>query len=209
MNLRTPLLSAAGPGALDQAAEILRGGGLVAFPTDTVYGIGVSAFNARAVDRIFQVKGRSLEKAIPILLADADELEQIALQVTGDVKRLIHHFWPGALTLILPKAPHLPANLSATETIGVRIPDLALARDLLRLTGPLAATSANLSGKPSALTAQQVLEQLEGRVDLVLDGGPALGGHASTVVDCSRGVAEILREGPITREQINQLLGYG
>jgi L-threonylcarbamoyladenylate synthase len=209
MKLQTPCLSAADPGALDQAAQILKEGGLVAFPTDTVYGIGVSAFNARAIDRIFRVKARSLDKAVPILLADVSQLKQVALPVTGDAAKLIRHFWPGALTLILPKASHLPANLSTTKTIGVRIPDLALTCDLLRLTGPLAVTSANLSGKPSAITARQALEQLDGKVDLIIDGGPAPGGLASTVVDCSRGILQILREGPITREQIDQLLGFG
>jgi len=202
MNIQTDLLSLNHPKAIGAALDVLKSGGVIAFPTDTVYGIGVSAFHKEAIDKIFQVKGRSHLKAIPILITDAGELSKIADQINPGTERIINRFWPGALTLVLPKHPSLPVNLSPANTIGVRIPNNNLTRELLRRSGPLAATSANLSGKPSALTAIEVLDQLDGRIDLILDGGPAPGGIASTVLDMTGKKPKVLREGPISWEQL-------
>lgn len=202
MSKRTKLLSLDHPGIYKQAAAVVRNDGVIAFPTDTVYGIGVSAFNRNAIEALYVVKGRSRLKAIPILVSDEEDLCQITPPVPDPIQQIMDHFWPGALTLILPLLPELPDNLSPTTTIGIRIPDHDQVRSLLRETGPLAATSANLAGKASALIAAEVQEQLEGRIDLILDGGPVPGGQASTVLDCSGEKITILREGPVSLEAI-------
>lgn len=200
--MKTQVIAADSPEALPLAVEFLRSGQLVAFPTDTVYGVGALAFEAGAVEALFAAKARVLEKAIPILIAEPEELERIALTVPEMAWRLAARFWPGPLTLVVPKRPDLPAALSALPTVGVRVPDHPLARALLRLSGPLAVTSANLSGQASPCTAEEVLAQLGGRIALILDGGRTPGGRPSTVVDCTAAEPLILREGPITRQAI-------
>ena len=200
------ILSVNHPQAIHRAAALVKSGGLIAFPTDTVYGIGGCAFQADAIERIYLVKGRSTLKAIPILLGDPEFVEQITPPLSPTVKRLTDRFWPGPLTLVLPLLSSLPENLSPTPTIGLRIPDHMFTRALLRETGPLAATSANLSGKPSALTADEVQSQLGSRVDLILDGGRSPGEMASTVLDCTAENPVVLREGPLTWEEITAAL---
>jgi len=202
MNKETLILNIDHHQSLFRAAEIIESGGIIAFPTDTVYGIGVSAFNADAIEKIYQVKGRAKEKAIPILMGDQTELIKITPPPGERVQKIMAAFWPGALTLILPLLAELPANLSNTGTIGVRVPDHNLSQELLRLTGPLAATSANLSGQESALSAQEVSKNLGGKLDLILDGGKSQGGVASTVLDCTGEQPTVLREGPISWQQI-------
>jgi len=194
------------PDAIKQAADVIQAGGVAAFPTDTVYGIGVSAFNEKAIEKIYEVKGRSYLKAIPILVGDLESLKRITPPISPKFQRIIAKFWPGALTLVLPLLPDMPGNLSPAATIGLRLPDHDQVRDLLRVTGPLAATSANLSGKASALTAAEVLQQLEGRIDLILDGGSVPGGQASTVLDCSGEKLKVLRKGPIDMDSILRVL---
>lgn len=206
MKTSLELLPVTDPGALERAREIIQRGGLIAFPTDTVYGIGASAFDQDAIEAIYLVKERSHLKAIPILIGDPGEIGRLAASIPPSAERLIHHFWPGALTLVLPIHPDLPPNLSEGETIGIRVPDHLPARELLRATGPLAATSANLSGQPSALTAQEVQHSLAGRLDLILDGGPAPGGLASTVLDLTADPPRILREGPVSAAEIQEIL---
>jgi len=206
MNKKTKILSLNDPGVFEQAAAIIQTGGVIAFPTDTVYGIGVSAFNGKAIEKIYEVKGRSHLKAIPVLLGDVEDLDQISSPLTPAVQRIISKFWPGALTLVIPALSSLPDNLSPSPTIGVRIPDLDQVRNILRTTGPLAATSANLSGEPSALSADEVLLQLDGRIDLILDGGSVPGGQASTVLDCSGDKHNVLRPGPISLQSILRVL---
>lgn len=206
MNNETILLPIDDPQSLERAAKIIQDGGLIAFPTDTVYGIGVSAFNEAAIEKIYQVKGRSYQKAIPILLDSAHRLKNVLLTETEITNKLVNRFWPGPLTLIVPIHPDLPHNLSSGNNIGVRVPDHDLIRDLLKKTGPLAATSANLSGKPSGLTAEEVQKELGGEIDLILDGGKVPGGMASTVLDCSGEEIKILREGPISLADINKVL---
>lgn len=206
MNKKTEIQSLHQPDIFNQAADVVENGGVVAFPTDTVYGIGVSAFNKKAIDKIYDVKGRSHLKAIPILVGDVSDLEQITPQLPLTIKLIIDRFWPGALTLVLPSIPGLPDNLSTTNTIGLRQPDHDQVRNLIQLTGPLAVTSANLSGEASALTADEVQQQLAGRIDLILDGGAVPGGQASTVLDCSGDELKILRAGPISFESILRAL---
>ena len=206
MNNKTEIISLSHPDVFSQAAAVIQADGIVAFPTDTVYGIGVSAFNRKAIEKIYNVKGRSHLKAIPILVGDVEDLAQITLPIPLYIQQIIDNFWPGALTLVLPLLPELPGNLSPRPTVGLRLPDHDQVRRLLREIGPLAATSANLSGEPSALTADEVLQQLEGRIDLILDGGPVPGGQASTVLDCSGEKLKVLREGPISFDSILRVL---
>ena len=183
------------PTQLDRAAQLLREQRLVAFPTDTVYGLGTLAFDGPTALKLYVAKERPPEKAIPILIADITDLDQIAIDVPPIARQLMETFWPGALTLVVPKQPHIPVEVSATNTVAVRMPDLDLARDLLRLTGPLAVTSANRSAGPNPRTAQEVLDQLAGRIDAIVDGGQTPGGVPSTVVDCTPMTPTILREG--------------
>ena len=183
------------PTQLDRAAQLLRQQQLVAFPTDTVYGLGTLAFDGLTVLKLYVAKERPPEKAIPILIADLADLDQIAIDVPPIAYRLMETFWPGALTIVVPKQPHIPIEVSTTNTVALRIPDLDLARDLMRLTGPLAVTSANRSSGPNPRTAQEVLDQLGGRIDAIVDGGETPGGVPSTVIDCTQPTPVILREG--------------
>jgi len=196
------LLLSANAESLQTAFDILQRGGLVAFPTDTVYGVGALAFDGKAVESIYAAKDRPIEKAIPVLIADADDMEKIGIDIPDIAYQLAARFWPGPLTVVVPKKPTLPESVSATETVGVRVPDHEVARALLRAAGPMAVTSANISGQPSPSTAQEVLAQLGGRIDLILDGGTTPGGVPSTLVDCMGEEIRILRKGPISLEDI-------
>jgi len=185
-----------------RALEILKNGGLVAFPTDTVYGLGALAFDNETIEGIYKAKDRPLEKAIPILIADVDDLKKVADQIPDMARIFATRFWPGPLTCILPKKPTLPPAVSSTDTVAIRIPDHKDARALLRVAGSMAVTSANISGQQSPVTAQQVYEQLKGRIPLILDGGITPGGVPSTLVDCTGAQPNILREGPISLEDL-------
>ncbi|MDO9129049.1 MAG: L-threonylcarbamoyladenylate synthase [Anaerolineales bacterium] len=207
--MKTEVLLAQAPSTLPRALAILRGGGLVAFPTDTVYGVGALAFDAAAVEKIYEAKGRSTEKAIPILLGDTADLEKVTAQASEMALRLAARFWPGPLTLVVPKHPSIPDALSPLPTVGVRVPDHPVARALLRAAGPMAVTSANLSGQASPSTAEEVLVQLVGRIALIIDGGKTPDGVPSTVVNCAGAEPQILREGPITLAQIKAILTPG
>jgi L-threonylcarbamoyladenylate synthase len=204
--METQLLPSTDPLALHLALETLQGGGLVAFPTDTVYGLGALVQIPESIQALYTVKGREAAKAIPLLLSSPEEMRRVTLTVSPMARCLAEKFWPGPLTLVLPKHPSLPAELSSQATIGVRMPDHPVALALLRVTGPLAVTSANRSGEASAVTAQEVVEQLGGRIGLVLDGGQTPGGVSSTVVDCSGETPIILRQGPISLEELQQAL---
>lgn len=204
--MKTRLIPATSSDAIIQALDVLTRGGLVAFPTDTVYGVGALAFNGDAVKSIYTAKNRPVEKAIPILLARPEDLDKVTIDVPDMAAKLALRYWPGPLTLVVPKHPHLPDMVSELPTVGVRMPDHPVARGLLRATGPMAVTSANISGKDNPETAQEVMSQLNGRVHLVLDGGKTLGGIPSTVVDCTGGEPVILREGPVTLEDIQNTL---
>jgi L-threonylcarbamoyladenylate synthase len=205
--MKTAILLARDPETQSRALALLQGGGLVAFPTDTVYGLGALAFNAAAVGRIYSAKDRSAGKAISVLIADSSDLAKVTLEVPQDAARLASRFWPGPLTLIVEKHPDLPEVLSAGLTVGVRIPDHPVARALLRSAGPMAVTSANLSGQPSPSTAQEVYAQLRGRIALIIDGGKTPGGVPSTVVDCTGTEPRILRPGPVSEDEIRSVFG--
>jgi len=196
------------PDHFDDAVRLLKAGELVAFPTDTVYGVGTIVWNGRAAARLYEAKLRPAGKAIPVLLADPADLSLVTGPLPQAAERLAEAFWPGALTLVVPKAPGIPTEVTGGgESIAVRVPDHALARALIRAAGaPLATTSANLSGRPSPVTAGEVAAQLEGRIALILDGGPCPGGVASTVVDLTGGRPVVLRAGPITAQDIAQVL---
>lgn len=204
--MNTQIVSVDSPNVISRAVEILRAGGLVAFPTDTVYGVGAPAFDGKAVESIYAAKDRPIEKAIPVLMGDASDLDKVASNIPDMARRLASRFWPGPLTLVVPKLPTLPESVSAADTVGVRVPDHAVARALLRAAGPMAVTSANISGQPSPSTAEEVFSQLGGRIDLILDGGKTPGGVPSTLVDCTGAKPEILREGPITLQEIDSVL---
>lgn len=192
--------------SIQVALQILREGGLVAFPTDTVYGVGALVFDGKAVESIYVAKQRPIEKAIPVLMADAADMEKVGMDIPEVAYQLAARFFPGPLTCLIPKQPTLPESVSATETVGVRVPDHEVARALLRAAGPMAVTSANISGQASPSTAQEVLAQLGGRIDLILDGGKTPGGVPSTLVDCTGKDLKILREGPISLAEIRQKL---
>ena len=204
--MKTEIFPAAERHSIEHALELLRSGGLVAFPTDTVYGVGALAFDGLAVESIYTAKDRPAEKAIPVLIGDLDDLAKVSLDVPEIALRLAVRFWPGPLTLVVPKHPDLPEAVSAAPTVGVRVPDHPVARALLRAAGPMAVTSANLSGQPSPSTAQEVFAQLGGRIALILDGGKTPGGLPSTVVNCAGAEPQILREGPISGEEIFTIL---
>lgn len=194
------------PEALPAALHVLKNGGLVAFPTDTVYGLGVLMRDSQAIERLFLAKGRDFNKAIAVLIGALEQLDEVAAEFPPQAQILARRFWPGALTLVVAARPDLPANLSPLPTVGVRMPDHAAARALLTAAGPLATTSANRSGQANPLTAQDVLDQLDGRLDLLLDGGPTPGGVPSTVVDCTQAHLPILRQGHLTAELIADAL---
>ncbi len=189
-----------------QAIEVLSRGELVAFPTDTVYGLGVDAFNDQAVRRLYQAKGRSQEKAIPVLVANLEQFVDIVDRTTVPAMRLVEKFWPGPLTIILRQASNLAGAISAYGTVGVRIPDHPIAQELIRAAGPLAVTSANRSGDPEACTAEEIETSMGAQVHLIVDGGRTPGGQPSSVVDCTQDPPTILRVGPITEEEIRSVL---
>ena len=187
---------------IQAALKILQNGGIVAFPTDTVYGLGALAFNNTAIESIYKAKNRPIEKAIPILIGDLSDFEKVADDIPNMALRFASRFWPGPLTCIVPKKQTLPLAVSATPTVAVRIPDHVDARSLLRAAGPMAVTSANISGGQNPSTAQEVYDQLNGRIPLILDGGTTQGGIPSTLVDCTGESPMILREGPITLDEL-------
>lgn len=200
--METQVLPANDPAALRWALELLQSGRLVAFPTDTVYGLAAALDDPQAIEQLFVVKGREAAKAIAVLVGSPAALAQVTGELAPLPRRLAERFWPGPLTLVAPQRPGLPANLSPTPTVGVRMPDHPAALALLNAAGPLAVTSANLSGQPSPVSAQEVLAQLGGRIPLILDGGQTPGGAPSTVVDCTGPQPVILRPGPLSLEQL-------
>jgi len=198
----TEILRADSPQSIPRALSILRAGGLVAFPTDTVYALGALAFDGRAVELIYTAKRRPIEKAIPVLIGDMDDLDKVAATIPDMARKLASRFWPGPVTLILPRRLTLPSAVSAASTVAVRVPDHEVARSLLRASGPMAVTSANMSGQASPVTAEAVFAQLRGRIPLILDGGKTSGGIPSTLVDCTGIMPEVLRAGPISLAEI-------
>jgi L-threonylcarbamoyladenylate synthase len=197
-----------GPEGWLVAIAALNAGGVVALPTDTVYGICVALETVRGVERLFRVKRRPPDKGIMLLLDDAHQAERIGTMTPAAVA-LAAAFWPGGLTVVVPQRPDvpLPAALTGkTPTIGLRVPDHPTPRALARGVGPLPTTSANVSGLPEASNADEILEQLGDAIDLILDGGPAHGGPASTVVDCTGSVPHVLRVGAVSLSRVAESL---
>ena len=206
-SMKTEILRYDHPVALQHAADVLQNGGLVVFPTDTVYGLASLPTREEYIERLYIVKGRNSSRAIAVLIGQLSDLDKVAISPSNSALRLAEKYWPGPLTLIVPRHPSLPEVLSPQPTIGVRMPDHPVALALLRLTGPLAVTSANLSGRENSTTAQEALDQLKGRIHLVIDGGRTPGGVPSTVIDCTRSEPLILRAGPISLEAVRATLG--
>jgi L-threonylcarbamoyladenylate synthase len=200
--MKTQLTSATDPDAIPLACEVVRAGGLIAFPTDTLYGLGCNPHSPTALQKIYAAKGRAMSKAIPVLISRPDHLNSLISGLPERAGKLMEQWWPGALTLVLSKNPGLPPDLTPYPGLAVRMPDHPVALSLLDQTGPLAVTSANLSDHENPRDAQGVLAQLNGLVDLVLDGGKLVGGQASTIIDCIGDEPKLLREGPIPFSEI-------
>jgi L-threonylcarbamoyladenylate synthase len=205
---RTEITPTTYPRAIDQALRAFRQGRLVAFPTDTVYGVGALAFLPEAVEEIYRVKGRPLSKAIPLLLDGVDMLDQVAEEIPSEALLLAERFWPGPLTMVLPRRPDVPDAVTAGgPSVAVRVPDHEFALRLIGAAGGvLAATSANLSGHPDPVTAEEVLGYLKGRIDLILDGGPCPGGVPSTVVDLTGPSPRIVRAGALPSQELQEVI---
>lgn len=191
---------------IEAAIEILKSGGIVAFPTDTVYGLGADPFNGQTIEKIYRVKKRPHNLPLPLLLAERSDLVKVASVVPDIAWQLAERFFPGGLTLVLKKGPWVPRTVTARgHTVAVRIPNHPVPIALIRGLGvPLIGTSANVSGGPSPITAEEVREQLGKGVDLIINGGRCPGGIESTVVDVSGEVPTIIREGAVPREEIER-----
>jgi len=201
-------LAADGAAGRAEAIRVLRAGGIVAIPTDTVYGLAVALDAPDGVERLFEAKGRPAERAIAVLCADAGQAAELAA-LTPAARALGAAFWPGGLTLVVAQRPDRPlpdALTGGRPTIGVRVPDHAAPRAIAAALGPLPTTSANPSGAPEARDAAAIEAAFGDRIDLVLDGGPAPGGRPSTVVDLSGPEPRVLREGAIALEEVESVL---
>ncbi|HXY39537.1 MAG TPA: L-threonylcarbamoyladenylate synthase [Vicinamibacteria bacterium] len=203
------VLPAGSPQAIAEAAAVVRGGGLVAFPTETVYGLGANAFDPRAVARVFEAKARPSFDPLIVHLADAASLPRVAASVDSRVDQLARRFWPGPLTLVLPKTDAVPEIVtSGLDTVGVRVPAHPAAHALLVAAAtPIAAPSANPFGYVSPTTAAHVVEQLADAVEVVLDGGPCRVGVESTILSLAQHPPAILRPGGLAREELEACLG--
>lgn len=193
---------------LARACEILRAGGVVAYPTETYYGLAVDPFNPAALARLFALKGRSPDKPVLLIIDNSSQLSGLVSEIPPVFTIPMQQFWPGPLTLVFPGAVSLPEMLTGYRgTIGVRVSSHPVARELVRAFGlPVTATSANLSGYPPAITAGGVREQLGGKVDAVIDGGETPGGLGSTLLDCCEGKLRLLRDGAISFSRIKAAL---
>lgn len=194
---------------MKQAASLLQQGGTVAFPTETVYGLGANALNAAAVQKIFEAKGRPGDNPLIVHIADRSALEPLVTEIPDCAYALMNAFWPGPLTLVFPKAPCVPDVVTAgLNTVAVRFPAHPIAQQFLKACHcPVAAPSANTSGRPSPTEAGHVIEDLYGKIDALIDGGPCQVGLESTVLDISGPVPVLLRPGRITPEQLREVLG--
>ncbi len=209
--MKTLILPASDPATVSQAAEIIRAGGLVAIPTETVYGLGANAMDEEAVAKIFLAKGRPQDNPLIIHISCAEELTRYCHDIPEAAWLLAERFWPGPLTMVLPVKPCVPKRTTAgLSTVAVRCPKTQVTRELIRAAGvPIAAPSANLSGKPSTTTAAHVLHDYGtgGRIDAIIDGGPCEVGVESTIVDLTGEKPRLLRPGGITPEELRDLLG--
>ena len=197
------------PASLAEAGTLIRAGELVGMPTETVYGLGADALNPRAVLRVFEAKGRPADNPLIVHVADMEDVKPLVRRIPDAARRLMAAFWPGPMTLVLPKADCIPDAVSAgLDTVGIRLPGSEAARALIRAAGrPIAAPSGNRSGRPSPTTAAHMLEDMDGRIPLILDGGPCAVGVESSVIDATGEVPVILRPGGVTPEMVAGVLG--
>jgi len=205
----TQRLDAKDQQAIETAAQIIKDGGLVGMPTETVYGLAANALNGKAVAKIFAAKGRPMDNPLIVHISEFDQLYPLVKDVPDAAKKLAERFWPGPMTIILPKSDIIPDEVSAgLETVAVRFPSHPVARALIDAAGlPLAAPSANLSGHPSPTTAEHVMNDLNGKIEAVLDGGACGVGVESTVITLATNPPRLLRPGGITLEQLRSVLG--
>lgn len=194
---------------LKEVASLINDGGIVIFPTETVYGIGGDAFNEKSVEKIYELKNRPKEKAISLLVGDLSMIDDLAVNVSETERKIIENFFPGPLTIILKKSKKVPDIVTAGfDTVGVRMPENEIALKLIREVGkPLATPSANISGKPSGTEYSEIIKDFDGKIDCFIDGGKTKIGFASTIVKVENGEIKILREGKITKEDIEKVLG--
>lgn len=207
--MQTLLLKAEEENAVRTAAEILQNGGLVGMPTETVYGLAANALDGAAVARIFAAKGRPMDNPLIVHISEFDQIYRLVRELPESAKKLAERFWPGPMTMVLPKSDIIPDEVSAgLDTVGIRFPSHPVARALITAAGlPLAAPSANLSGHPSPTTAEHVMNDLSGKIEAVLDGGPCGVGVESTVLTLSENPPRLLRPGGVTLEQLRSVLG--
>ena len=207
--MKTILLPAEDPQTPALAADILRRGGLVAIPTETVYGLGADGLNPEAVDKIFAAKGRPGDNPLILHVTGPEQLPRFCHDIPDAAYLLAQRFWPGPLTMVLPANACVPRRTTGgLSSVAIRCPKTAVTREIIRLAGvPIAAPSANLSGKPSTTTARHVLDDHDGRIDAVVDGGPCAVGVESTIVDLTEARPRLLRPGGVTPEELTQVLG--
>jgi len=207
--MQTKIVAANEAGCAQTAAELIKNGDLVALPTETVYGLGANGLDPEAVAKIFQAKGRPQDNPLILHIADARQIDALCHDVPAAAYDLAERFWPGPLTMVLPARSCVPKCTTAgLPTVAVRCPDNAVTREIIRLSGvPIAAPSANISGKPSTTTAEHVLHDHQGRIPLIVDGGPCRVGVESTIVDLTEDRPRLLRPGGITPEQLLEVLG--
>ncbi|MBR4864361.1 MAG: threonylcarbamoyl-AMP synthase [Oscillospiraceae bacterium] len=207
--MKTEILSASAPGCGEKASAIIKAGGLVAIPTETVYGLGANGLDPEAVAQIFAVKGRPQDNPLILHVSCVEELEQLCHDIPESAYRLAEAFWPGPLTMVLSAKDCIPKRTTAgLSTVAVRCPDSEITREIIRLSGvPIAAPSANISGKPSTTTAQHVYHDHAGKIPLIVDGGACRVGVESTIVDLTETPPRLLRPGGVTPEQLEALLG--
>lgn len=207
--MQTELLDASCGGSIEKAGQILRNGGLVGIPTETVYGLAANALDGSAVAKIFAAKGRPMDNPLIVHISEFSQIDQLVETVTDSAKKLAQKFWPGPLTIILPKSKLIPDEVSAgLPTVAVRFPSHPVAKKVIDAAGvPLAAPSANTSGKPSPTLASHVMEDMDGKIEAVLDGGPCSVGVESTVITLACDPPRLLRPGGVTLEELRGVLG--
>ena len=197
-----------GADEVEKAAQIIKNGGLVAMPTETVYGLAADALNGNAVANIFKAKGRPMDNPLIVHISDISQITGLVREFPENARRLAEKFWPGPLTIILPKSDNIPDEVSAgLDTVAVRFPSHPVAKALIGASCPLAAPSANLSGSPSPTTLRHVIDDMNGRIDAIIDGGDCAVGVESTVITLAEVKPRILRPGGITAEQIRSVIG--
>ena len=194
--------------ALEESISTLNQGGIIVFPTDTVYGLAAKYDHQEAIQKIYQVKDRDQTKALAVLISNIDQVGQVSTGLTNNAEILAKKFWPGGLTIVVEKRGDITTPLSVDNSIGIRIPDDFFVRELSKKVGPLATTSANRSGFPSTINVMEVMDQLGNLVDLIIDGGECTGKIPSTVVDCREAELKILREGAISKKDLYSMLSH-